>query len=161
MTWRRIFLFSLVALLVFFYAGALTPVGKDDANKIMEETKRIVQEKSVTAIFLNNARLTLLFLVPGLGLFLAPYAVHRTGLAFAASTVVSGVPLPVLIAVVTILPFFWLEFTAYAASLTQSMHLLASPFRHRVRQELKRTVYVILVTIALLLVGAFIEAAII
>ncbi|MFN3621888.1 MAG: stage II sporulation protein M, partial [Nitrososphaerales archaeon] len=108
-------------------------------------------------IFINNLRVALLMLIPGLGLILASYVLYNTGLVFAATGVVNGVPGLMLLLTTSVLPFFWLEFVAYATSTTQNIYLIWAIKSKTLRYELRNLIYSLLIIVILLLLGAWIE----
>ncbi|MEM3510941.1 MAG: stage II sporulation protein M, partial [Nitrososphaerales archaeon] len=112
---------------------------------------------NIIDIFTNNLRVALLMLIPGLGLILAPYVLYNTGLVFAATGVVNGVPGLMLLLATAILPFFWLEFVAYATSTTQNLYLIWAIKSKTLRYELRNLGYSLLIIVLLLLLGAWIE----
>jgi hypothetical protein len=96
-------------------------------------------------------------LIPGLGLILAPYVLYNTGLVFSASGVVNNISGVTLFLTTTILPFFWLEFAAYAASITQNLYLIWAIKSKILRYELRNLAYTLIAIAALLLLGAWVE----
>jgi len=96
-------------------------------------------------------------LIPGLGLILGPYVLYNTGLVFSASGLVNNVSGVTLFLATTILPFFWLEFIAYAASITQNLYLIWAIKSKILRYELRNLAYTIIGIAAPLLLGAWIE----
>ncbi|MEM3387360.1 MAG: stage II sporulation protein M [Nitrososphaerales archaeon] len=155
---RRIFLLVLLALIGVAASGSASAMGKEEANKMLEDVKKSVPSSpNIIDIFTNNLRVALLMLIPGLGLILAPYVLYNTGLVFAATGVVNGVPGLMLLLATAILPFFWLEFVAYATSTTQNLYLIWAIKSKTLRYELRNLGYSLLMIVLLLLLGAWIE----
>ena len=160
---RRItFTIVFVALLALAMIGASSHLSSGDAESIIERVKAIMPtEPTPYFIFMNNERIALVMLIPILGLILGGFAIYNTGVIFAASGVLKGASGIDLLLNTAAYPFFWLEFLAYAAAMTQCIYLTTGIFRKRIRSELKPTLYTIVSSAALLLLGAWIEAALI
>lgn len=158
MTRRRVFLLVLFTLISCAALGSATVVRKEEAYTILENVeKNIPYHPTTIDIFINNVRVALLMLIPGLGLILAPYVLYNTGLVFAATGVVNDISGLVLLLATAILPFFWLEFVAYAASITQNLYLIWAIKSRALRCELKYVGYTLVIIVVLLLLGAWIE----
>jgi len=155
---RHTFLIALLILIGFTALGSATTVERSEAERILEDVKKIVPAKPNTIdIFSNNIKIALLMLIPGFGLILGPYVLYNTGLVFSASGVVNNISGITLFLTTTILPFFWLEFAAYAASITQNLYLIWAIKSKILRCELRNLAYTIIAVAALLLFGAWIE----
>jgi len=158
LTRRRIFVIVFLLLLGFTAIGSSTTVDKSEANRILENVKKTVPESpSVIDIFSNNIRVALLMLIPGLGLILAPYVLYNTGLVFSAAGVANEVSGVMLFLTTAILPFFWLEFVAYTASITQNLYVIWAIKSKILRSEIRNLAYTIIIIVALLLLGAWVE----
>ena len=96
-------------------------------------------------------------MVPVLGLIIGPYALYNTGLVFSASGVISGFPGILMLLIIFIMPFSWLEFLSYAAAITQGLYLIWAIKKKRLRIEIRNTLRVIGIVAILLFVGAWIE----
>ena len=156
------FLIVLLTLIGFTALGSATTLERREAERIVEDVKKIVPATPNTIdIFSNNIKIALLMLIPGFGLILAPYVLYNTGLVFSASGVLNNVSGITLFLTTTLLPFFWLEFAAYAASITQNLYLLWAIKSKILRYELRNLAYTIIAVAALLLLGAWVEALII
>ena len=155
---RRTFLIVVLILIGFTALGSATTVERSEAERILEDVKKIVPANpNAIDIFSNNIRIALLMLIPGLGLILGPYVLYNTGLVFSASGLVNNVSGVTLFLATTILPFFWLEFIAYAASITQNLYLIWAIKSKILRYELRNLAYTIIGIAAPLLLGAWIE----
>jgi hypothetical protein len=158
LTRRRIYLIVFLILIGFTALGSATTVDRSEADKILEDVRKTVPATpSIIDIFSNNIRVALLMLIPGLGLILAPYVLYNTGLVFSASGVVNNISGVTLFLTTTILPFFWLEFAAYAASITQNLYLIWAIKSKILRYELRNLAYTLIAIAALLLLGAWVE----
>jgi uncharacterized membrane protein SpoIIM required for sporulation len=159
---RYTFLIVLLILIGFTALGSATTLERREAERIVEDVKKIVPATPNTIdIFSNNIRIALLMLIPGFGLILAPYVLYNTGLVFSASGVLNNISGTTLFLTTTLLPFFWLEFAAYAASITQNLYLLWAIKSKILRYELRNLAYTIIAVAALLLLAAWVEALLI
>jgi len=159
-TWWRMLLITLVVLLVLGGLAASTPLSRQDAAQLEEQVgETLAQDPTTALIFVNNVRIGLAMLIPVLGPIFGGYVIFQTGLVFAAFGISSGLPGIALFVASMLFPFFWLEFVAYAAAIGQSIFLLASFWRHRVRFEARRTAVVAGLVALLLFVGAVVEEA--
>jgi len=119
---RRTFLIVFLILVGFTAVGSATTLERSEAERILEDVRKIIPDKpNAIDIFSNNIMIALLMLIPGFGLILAPYVLYNTGLVFSATGLANNVSGITLLLTTTILPFFWLEFAAYAASVTQNL----------------------------------------
>jgi len=158
LTRRRIFLVVFFTLIVVTALGSATTVDKSEASRILEDMKKSIPEAPSTLdIFSNNIRVALLMLIPGLGLIVAPYVLYNTGLVFAAAGAVNNISGLTLFLTTTILPFFWLEFAAYAASVTQNLYLIWAIKSKILKYELRNLTYTLIAIAAFLLMGAYVE----
>lgn len=131
---------------------------KKQAEELLDQAKKALPEKvSTETIFLNNFRASLLMVIPGLGVVLAGIIIYNTGVVFGATGVIHNIPGPLLLIAVALTPFFWLEFLAYSAGVTESLYLIRSIIKKHVRGELRRAGFVVLITAIFLLLGAVIE----
>jgi uncharacterized membrane protein SpoIIM required for sporulation len=159
---RHTFLIVLLILIGFTALGSATTLERREAERILEDVEKILPATPNTIdIFSNNIRIALLMLIPGFGLILAPYVLYNTGLVFSALGVVNNISGITLFLTTTLLPFFWLEFAAYAASITQNLYLLWAIKSKILRYELRNLAYTIIAVAALLLLAAWVEALLI
>lgn len=162
MSRRHTFLIVLLILIGFTALGSATTLERREAERILEDVEKILPATPNTIdIFSNNIRIALLMLIPGFGLILAPYVLYNTGLVFSALGVVNNISGITLFLTTTLLPFFWLEFAAYAASITQNLYLLWAIKSKILRYELRNLAYTIIAVAALLLLAAWVEALLI
>jgi uncharacterized membrane protein SpoIIM required for sporulation len=154
----HIYVIVLIILIGLTAFGSATTIDRSEADRILEDVKKTLPAApSILDIFSNNIRVALLMIIPGLGLVLAPYVLYNTGLVFSASGVVNDVPGIALFLATAILPFFWLEFAAYAASVTQNLYLIWAIKSRILRYELRNLAYTVAAVAALLLLGAWVE----
>ena len=155
---RRVYLIVLIILISIFLASSSIPVNQFEAKQILDDFEEIILGDPTTfMIFENNMGIALLMMVPVLGLIIGPYALYNTGLIFSASGVVSGFPSILMVLIIFIMPFFWLEFLSYAAAITQGSFLIWAIKKKKLRIELRNTLRVIGIVAILLFVGAWIE----
>ncbi len=156
--WRRLFFFVLVGLVLIVLIGSAVPLDEVQAREVLKQAQDIIPETITTqAIFLNNVRAALIIMIPGVGAILGGIIIYSTGLVFGAAGETLGIFGPGLILLVGLTPFFWLEFLAYSASMTQSLYVGYGIYRGGVRMEAIRTVLLVFFVILSLLLGAFLE----
>lgn len=157
-SWKKVFAAVLIGLLGMAFVGSGMPMDKNEAEQLIEEAKKTLPEKvSVDTIFLNNFRASLLMTIPGIGVVLAGIIIYNTGVVFGATGITTNIYGPLLLLVVAITPFFWLEFLAYAAGATQSLYLMRSIVSKSIKSEIKRTAFVLAIVALFLLIGAAVE----
>jgi len=157
-SWLKVFAIVLVGLLTVSFIGSAIPMDKIQAQQLLEEAKKALpQTISTDAIFLNNFRASILMTIPGIGIVLAGIILYNTGVVFGAIGVTTNIYGPLLMLVVAITPFFWFEFFAYAAGVTQSICLTHGILKKKIRREIKRTAFVIGLIALFLLLGAAVE----
>jgi hypothetical protein len=170
------FLFAILVTIV----GILAPMSAQqiaNENSELNSTQQNIQSMDLAhrtaAIFLNNFEICLLMFVPFLGIFIGTYALFNTGSVLAAETITQNAknathipPIPPVppILVLTLLfvfPFAWLEFISYSTALSEGFWLIRRGLQGELKREIKNLAKLILITAALLAAGALIEAALI
>ena len=96
-------------------------------------------------------------MIPFLGLIFGTLVIFQTGTAFGAAASTVGTHGIIFYLLTALTPFFWLEFIAYSASMTQGIFILNSLRNKSIKNESIRTLLVIIINFTLLLVGAFVE----
>jgi uncharacterized membrane protein SpoIIM required for sporulation len=148
----------LISLAITF-AGTLSPMSSSEAQGIKEEFERIAPYiMNVPAIFRNNLMYALIMFIPVLGPLSALYVLYSTGRFIAAFAMVSGENPADLFMLMFTLPHGWIEYTAYALAISQSLWLtLRIVQRRSLKAEAENTCVSIAACAALLLLGAVIE----
>jgi uncharacterized membrane protein SpoIIM required for sporulation len=156
--WMRLYFIVLVGLVLIALIGSAVPLDEAQSREVLEQAEEIIPETINTqAIFLNNLRAALIIMIPGVGAILGGIIIYSTGLVFGAVGQSLGIFGPGLILLVALTPFFWLEFLAYSASMTQSLFIGYGIYRGGIRKEAIRTVVLLAFVILSLLLGAFVE----
>lgn len=159
-SWFKAFSILLLLLVAVGFLGSSKPLSEPEARSVLEEASRLLpRELNAKAIFINNLRAAVLMMIPALGLPIAFIISYKTGVVVSALGARVGVPGFLILTTVAAKPFFWLEFTAYSASATQSFFLALRLLRggRGLRLELRRTFIIAGFATLLLLAGAFIE----
>ena len=112
--------------------------------------------KVATGPFYVNVT-NLLMMIPFIGLIFGSLVIFQTGTAFGAAASTVGTHGIIFYLLTALTPFFWLEFIAYSASMTQGIFILNSLRNKSIKNESIRTLLVIIINFTLLLVGAFVE----
>ena len=158
----KLFGIILCLLLLIITIGALKPLSKSESLEILDGVRETLSDDpDVLTIFTNNVLISLIMFVPVIGLIIGTYAIYNTGLVFSSMGTTTEIPSGILLLTTSVLPFFWLEFVAYAASMTQNIILTQNLLKFNIRNELKNLVSVVVLVVLLLLLGAFTEVFII
>lgn len=157
-SWVRLYFLVLVGLIGVALLGSAAPLDEAQAGEVLRQADEIIPDNiTPELIFLNNVRAALIMMIPGLGAIFGGLIIYSTGLVFGAVGQVAGIFGPVLILIVALTPFFWLEFLAYSASMTQSLFIGYGIYKGKFRAEGIRTALLILLVVVSLVLGAFVE----
>lgn len=155
---KKVYLLVLLSLIASTTIGSAWVMRAEEAEETVKQFRSMLPERpSPLLIFENNFRASLLMLVPFLGLPLAYYITFSTGRVLAAvgsEQHVSGI---ILLVTTAIMPFFWLEFLAYALASTECLYLTVGILKRRLRSEVKPLIFTFSSSFGLLLAGAFVE----
>ncbi len=152
----------ILAFLISFavtFVGTLSSMSPEEAKWIYEELQEALPHlMSIQAIFQNNFMYTLIMFIPVLGPLSGFYVLYSTGRAIAAFALVSGENPAVLFLLTFFFPHAWIEYTAYALAMSQSLWLtLRIVQRRSLKAEAKYTCMFIAACAALLLIAAVVE----
>jgi hypothetical protein len=151
-------------------SGVLTPLSQGDAqdlNRNLEETQVSLENMTLLSgslfIFRNNFLIDLILFTPFAGPFFGMYVMHNTGLAIAAESIMAPTqPPPLLVLLLLfIFPFTWMEYLAYSIAFSESIWLAWRLIQRKGKTELINALILILVCLAILMAAAFVEMAII
>jgi len=159
-----ILLFFLIAIAATL-AGVLTPLSAqeiDDRNSqlsgLQQDIKNLTIVERTGAILKNNLVICLLMFVPVGGPVFGLYALYNTGVFIAAQSLSYGAPPVLVLLLLFVFPFTWLEFAAYSTALSESFWFIRRILQGHVVRELKNTGILILISMGLLALGAVVEA---
>ena len=140
-------------------AGTLSSMSPLEAQVMKEEFERMAPYMmNVSAIFGNNLMYALIMFIPVLGPLSAFYVLYSTGRFIAAFAMVGGENPAFLFILTFFFPHAWIEYTAYALAISQSLWLtLRIAQRRSLKAEAKITCVSIAACAALLLLGAVVE----
>ena len=158
-----IFLIFIGIFLVAYSVGAATPVSDEDAMAFLEEFNQAIEGIDAIGIFVHNLTIALPMFIPGFGAAWGAYAAWTTGVAFNAlvKTTPALSQFPPL-ALLLISPFGLMELVAYSIGMSRSFLLIQTIIKKiPIKQEIRPTVIEIGISIALLIVGGFLEFAMI
>ena len=96
-------------------------------------------------------------LTPVLGFVFGLLVIFQTGMVFGAAGASVGFSGILLYGLTALTPFFWLEFIAYAASMTESIYIIRGLIERKFKIELTRVLAIIIINFVLLGLGALIE----
>jgi hypothetical protein len=146
-------LVNLTLFVVLVTAGSLTPVSQPLAQELYNEVVRI--PITPESIFLHNAQICMVEVVPLLGAFVFLISAIGSGLSLSAISLVRGIdPLATTWLLFNQYPHTWLEFLAYSMAATEGtmlfLILIAAGLGPLFKRELKILVLTF-VTFSLLL----------
>jgi len=169
---RRKRLLTIVAAFVLSFAvtvsGVLTPLSQNEAQDLshdLEQTQVDLENTTLLSgslfIFRNNFIITMIMFVPLAGPFFSVYVMHNTGVVIAAESVAASThPSPLLVLLLLFLfPFAWLEFLAYSLAFSESIWLMWRLIKRRGAEELVNALIMLLACLGILLAAAIIEMA--
>lgn len=170
--WKRIIAIVVAFLLSIAMAasGVLTPLSQGEAHDLsrsLEETQVSLENMTLLPgslfIFRNNFLIDLIMFVPFAGPFFGMYVMHNTGLVIAAESIMAPTqPPPLLVLLLLfIFPFTWMEFLAYSIAFSESIWLAWRLIQRKGKTELVNALILILTCLAILMAAAFVEMAII
>ena len=166
MTRKKRLLTFLVFLGIFtalYSIGAEMPVNDEDAMEFLKEFQLAIEGIDAVSIFIHNASIALPMFIPGFGMAWGGFAGWSTGFAFSA--LVTTTPALSQIPPLALLygsPFGLMELIAYSIGMSRSFILILSIIKKKsIKLELTPTVIEVGIVVALLLVGGFIEFAMI
>jgi hypothetical protein len=107
----------------------------------------------------NNLSISVLLLIPVVGIGLMIIVSYNTGLALAALATIEEVPTLTLFLALSVNPVTWIEVIAYSLAASQGVMCLVGLVSKRLREELGNLLKVVLVVSLLLAVGALWESS--
>ena len=159
--WKWLFLVNLLFVIIVIAIGASTPLSTSEGEDVLENFESSLPDISTTPIFINNFLISVIMFIPVFGPTIGTIILHTTGVVIAAAGMSANTPGILLLLGLLIFPFAWLEFISYSIAITQSIFLVIGLLRSRFKNELFRTVFLILTVFVMLFVAAFIEAILI
>jgi heme/copper-type cytochrome/quinol oxidase subunit 2 len=158
--WIRLGAFAACTLIfiIFFYMGSQTAISREASIRLLDELRAVIgPDPTIMTIITNNVMISLLLLIPAIGVFFLAFVSHNSGVVLAAISQIEGFnPMDVFIASL-LWPWSWFEIIAYGLAASQGVMLLIALLTRRFNQELRTLVIVGVISIALLSVGAVIE----
>src|SRR3990172_12593735 len=146
-----------------FSIGSEMTVSDDEAMAFLEEFQLAIEGIDAIGIFLHNLLIGLPMFIPGFGAIWGAFAAWSTGFAFSALTIsypeLEQIP---PLSVLFLTPFGVMEVAAYSLGMSRSFLLIHTIIKKNpIKQELRITGIEVGIAIALLLVGGFVEHAMI
>tara|TARA_B100000029_G_C17609532_1_gene968980 strand:- start:7681 stop:8202 length:522 start_codon:yes stop_codon:yes gene_type:complete len=156
--WVNSFIFVLIFTILAGLIGSAFPLDVEQVSDILEQAEELIPvDIDAQAIFLNNYRISLIMLAPVLGFVFGFIVIFQTGMVFGAAGSSVGFSGVLLYGLTALTPFFWLEFIAYAASMTESVYFIRGIIEKNTKIEIKRVFAIIILNFVLLGLGALIE----
>jgi len=146
-----------------FSIGSEMTVSDDEAMAFLEEFQLAIEGIDAIGIFLHNLLIGLPMFIPGFGAIWGAFAAWSTGFAFSALTIsypeLEQIP---PLSVLFLTPFGVMEVAAYSLGTSRSFLLIHTIIKKNpIKPELRITGIEVGIALALLLVGGFIEHAMI
>lgn len=152
----------LIFSFLFFGVSEGSKVDFVVANQTYSEIEKMRSEASVFSIFLNNFVISVVSLVPVLGVVWMLFIQFNTGYVFGCLSVYYNVNPYILVSSVMTSPVGFLEYLAYTFILGESLMLVVSAFNRQFKERLfKHTPKTLILVAILLFLGAYIEYIII
>jgi len=156
--WINSFIFVLIFTVLIGAIGSAFPLNVEQVSEKLKEYEEFIPDDiDGKIIFLNNYRISLIMLLPVLGFVIGLYIIFQTGMIFGAVGASAGFSGILLYVSVALTPFFWLEFIAYAASMTESIYIIRGLVKRKFKIEFTRVLAIIIINFVLLGIGALIE----
>ncbi len=143
--------------------GAEMVVSNEDAMEFLKDFQLSIEGIDAIGIFLHNSSIGLPMFIPGAGAMWGVFAAWSTGFAFSALVTTNPAleTIPPL-AVLFLSPFGVLELAAYSLGMSRSFLLIHTIIKKNpIKPQLRITAIEVGIAIALLLVGGFVEYAMI
>jgi uncharacterized membrane protein SpoIIM required for sporulation len=165
---RRKRILSTIAVLILALLmtglGSLMPISAEEAEQIssdLDQTVITLNENGALMpyIFGNNLFICLLMFIPVAGPLLGCYILFNTGTVIGALSAAQGYPVALAFIALFITPVAWLEFAAYSVSMGESVWLFRRILQGRTKHEFRNACLFVTLCVALLLVGAIVETA--
>jgi len=155
-----LFLISLAIFIFTFILGSSTHLSTQDAQAIVSDYQSTIgAHPTAIEIFGNNVTLCLLSFIPVLGTAFMALVGYNTGIFLAALPIVNpSYPSSLILAFATlILPWAWMEFTAYSLASSTGLMMIVSALRRTLRKDFRKLLIILAVSVALLALGSFLE----
>jgi len=151
--------------LVLFFGGLTAPLDQGTRELLVNQTSgpfgqisSAAPPQAILLIFSHNALIALVEMVPLLGALVFGYTLYTTGLVAQAILTSQGVP-PLFGLILFVLPYSFVELSAYAVALASGIMIPYQLLRHRLMGEAKVLVVEGGVVLALLVIAAVMEEA--
>jgi hypothetical protein len=146
-----------------FSIGSEMIVSDEEAMTFLEEFQLAIEGIDAIGIFAHNSLIGLPMFIPGFGAAWGAFAAWSTGFAFSALTIsypeLENIP---ALSVLFLTPFGVMEVAAYSLGMSRSFLLIHTIIKKNpIKSELRITGIEVGIALALLLVGGFIEHAMI
>lgn len=158
---RRIWIFFIFVGLfsAAYQLGSMSDVDDEEAKKFIEEFKTLIIDIDAIGIFTHNLTIALPMFIPGFGIAWGLFSAWSTGYAFASiatqTPLIAGVP---PLAILYLSPFGLMELVAYSLGISRSYILISFLLKRKnIKPIIKPTIIEIIIMMALLLIGGFVE----
>lgn len=147
-----------VALYALLVVGSITPVEADRAQEMVEEFRDLVSGiNSALDIFLNNFVISLLMVIPALGIIIGGWIVYNTGLIVSSFATMEGISVVLFLVIPIITIYGLLEFIGYGIMMSEGIMLIYAIRKKSIKSELKILPIIITISAGFLGLAALIE----
>jgi hypothetical protein len=154
----------LATSIAIFFAAMAIPIDTSQQKTLLSEGKSLLQSatsgssiETFVAIFLNNIRVALIEMIPAVGFVFWSVSLYTTGQVLQAFSLDANIP-PFATGLITFaFPHGLVEFAGYAFAVTESVMLIFSGVKHRLRAELRIAGFEILLVAGTLVLAAVVE----
>jgi len=147
-----------IALYAVFVVGSITPVDINTAQDMVNEFRDLVAGiDSALDIFLNNFAISLLMVIPALGVIIGGWIVYNTGLIVSSFASLEGISVVLFLTLPIITIYGILEFLGYGTMMSEGILLIYAIRKKGIRSELKILPIIIAVSAGILGLAAVIE----
>jgi uncharacterized membrane protein SpoIIM required for sporulation len=126
----------LIEVVLFFVIPALPffpgeqALYTNQSNQLSNQFQGASLYTQFSGIFVNNYRIALIEMVPGIGLLLFAFSLYATARVLQVISIGDGVsPLLVVLLLLLLFPHSWIELPAYAVATAEGIFLLVAVFR--------------------------------
>ncbi len=144
---------SFIVLLASTFVGTFSPPDPNLAKQL-EETLKLYEQYGPLVILINNGLVSIIMMIPLLGLGQAIYIAYTTGVALASIASLAGMDPLLSLLFTLVMPHTIMEFLAYSMALTENLALCQRILTRKDLDKELRYLVATLVMVALMLTAA-------
>jgi len=154
---------SLLVVLVLFLLAIVVPADPSFRQTLVTVANSSLPSKNVSAqalivdIAKNNARVALLEMIPGFGFFFLPLSIFASGVIIQGLALSQSIPPSIAAVNYVLLPFTYVELSAYALAFVSGTMLIVAWRNMRLRTEARVFVLELVAVVIIVIVAAVME----